>query len=142
MYYRGLYSPPSKTRSWEGTSHLDHVVAESRKKVRFSPRRMAQRGGGDFPTFFRFRRQQGLAARDLEILVITLQGCRYALGGRHATRIAGPHPGFTIAEGFSPRLSLLLDIPQDLAQVFLGLFRGLGPGRRGPSGGPGPGAVS
>ena len=60
-YYRGLYrAPPLKTRSWEGTSHLDHVVAESRKKVRFFP--LADGPAGGKPAlFFRFRRLHGLS---------------------------------------------------------------------------------
>ena len=46
-----------------------------------------------------------------------------------------PKIGDSIVEGFSPRLSLLLDIPMDLAQVFSCLFWGLGPGPLGPEGG-------
>ena len=44
-----------------------------------------------------------------------------------------------VVEGFSPRLSLLLDIPRVLAQAFQALFWGLGPGQwpRPPGGGGG-----
>jgi len=62
----GGYSPPPplKTRFFEGSASLDHVVADSREKVRFFPQRMV-RIGRKTHFFFETRRQQGLERRYL-----------------------------------------------------------------------------
>ena len=77
----GVYTgaPPLKTRSWEGTSHLDHVVAESRKQVR-APPADGPAGGGDFPTFFRFRRLHGLSGWYLTEKLVKPEGTPFLSG--------------------------------------------------------------
>ena len=63
----GGYSPPLKTRFFEGSASLDLAVADFRKKVRFSPP-VDGPEGEKIPLFFSFenRRQQGLGAAFLK----------------------------------------------------------------------------
>ena len=72
----GYIGPPLKTRFWEVPGHPPYVGAEIWKKVRKSPRRMAQRGGRICALFSRFRRPRRVGARVLPRIVF-LEGGLY-----------------------------------------------------------------
>ena len=83
----GVIGPPSKTRFFEGSALPDHVVADFRKKVRFSPP-AGHPPGEKTALFFEIRHQHSPTNREFPKIVFG--------GGGHLTPHSGPFRAPTV----------------------------------------------